>query len=284
MERCRHELTAVDAGKFPDVTAAKHLKRHLRLCCDFPECILQLVKDSSRLDDAVELNAPTDVQLVLLPASSVAEGKVADELIGASSTGKVETVRMLLAAGAHVDLKNRFGDTALICASGYGRREVARLLVEARASVNLGNRYSVTSLACASENGHTEIVRVLLAANACAFAGGDPTSWFHTAILRASTNGHFEIVCLLLEARADISLNKIQKTALVAASEGGHVEVVQVLLGASASADLVSGDFLACLALAFENSHFSSGSCLGGSHSQTEPTCISQLCNRRQPH
>ena len=61
-----HELAAVDVGKFPDVTTAKHLKRHLSLCCDFPERILQLVKDSSRLDDAVELNAPTDVQLVLL--------------------------------------------------------------------------------------------------------------------------------------------------------------------------------------------------------------------------
>ena len=98
----------------------------------FPECILQLVKDSSRLDDAAGINAPTDVQLVLLPASSVAEEKVADELVCASSTGKVETVRLLLAAGVDVDVKNRFGDTALICASGYDRREVARLLVEAQ--------------------------------------------------------------------------------------------------------------------------------------------------------
>ena len=46
-------------------------------------------------------------------------------------------------------------------------------------------------------------------------------------------------------------LKHIRKTALMSACESGRVEVVRVLLGASASADLVSGDGIASLALAF---------------------------------
>ena len=85
----------------------------------------------------MELTAPDDVQLPLLslPGSSASREAIADQFMVASSEGRVQAVRLLLAAGVKIDLIAQ-KKTALMCASEYCQAEVVQLLVEARANVD----------------------------------------------------------------------------------------------------------------------------------------------------
>jgi uncharacterized protein len=92
-------------------------------------------------------------------------------LIRAADRGHVEVIRELLRTDIDVDHVNRLGWTALLEAiilgdGGPRHTEVARLLVEAGANVNLADRDGVTPLAHARRRGHTNIVALLEAAGA----------------------------------------------------------------------------------------------------------------------
>ena len=52
-----------------DLRYARELKTHLSRLYVLPESLQQLVQDGCVLDDAAELDASRDVQLVLLPVS-----------------------------------------------------------------------------------------------------------------------------------------------------------------------------------------------------------------------
>ena len=55
------------------------------------------------------------------------------------------------------------GQTALMLAVSHGRLDMVRMLMEAGADVNMRDEDGSTALMCASEHGHTEIVKLLLA-------------------------------------------------------------------------------------------------------------------------
>jgi ankyrin repeat protein len=55
------------------------------------------------------------------------------------------------------------GQTALMLSVSHGRVEVCRLLLAAGASVNVQDADGSTALMCAAEHGHTSIVKLLLA-------------------------------------------------------------------------------------------------------------------------
>ena len=51
-----------------ELTTVEALKQHLRLLHSIPLCIpVQLLHDGEPMDDAVVLDSPMDVQMVLLP-------------------------------------------------------------------------------------------------------------------------------------------------------------------------------------------------------------------------
>jgi ankyrin repeat protein len=92
-------------------------------------------------------------------------------LIPASERGHVETVSTLIKAGVGVDHINNLGWTALleaiILSDGGARHvQIVRLLVNAGANVNLADRGSVTPLQHARNHGHAEIEKILIAAGA----------------------------------------------------------------------------------------------------------------------
>lgn len=92
-------------------------------------------------------------------------------LIPAAHYGHVETVRELLATSINIDHINNLGWTALLEAiilgdGGARHTEIVRLLVEAGASVNLVDRDGKTPLAHARSRRQGEIVGVLSAAGA----------------------------------------------------------------------------------------------------------------------
>ena len=94
-------------------------------------------------------------------------------LIRAAERGHSEVVRRLLATPIEVDHVNRLGWTALLEAivlgtGGPGHTETVRLLVDAGADVNLPDGNGVTPLAHARQRGHERIAGILRG------AGGRP--------------------------------------------------------------------------------------------------------------
>jgi uncharacterized protein len=92
-------------------------------------------------------------------------------LIPAAHHGHVEAVRMLLETAIDKDHINNLGWTALLEAvilgdGGPAHTEIVRLLVAAGANVNIADRDRVTPLTHAKRGGFTEIVRILGAAGA----------------------------------------------------------------------------------------------------------------------
>jgi len=92
-------------------------------------------------------------------------------LIRAADRGHVEIIEELLKTDIKVNHVNRLGWTALLEAiilgdGGPRHTEVVRLLVEAGADVNLADSQGVTPLAHARQRGYDEIVRILESAGA----------------------------------------------------------------------------------------------------------------------
>jgi len=56
--------------------------------------------------------------------------KLNTQLLEASRDGHTQTVELLLEKGANVNVKNKYGYTALMYASMYGHTETAELLLE----------------------------------------------------------------------------------------------------------------------------------------------------------
>ena len=69
-----------------------------------------------------------------------------------------QIVRLLLDAGAHKDLQDQFGKTALMRASAEGHVEIVRLLLDAGANRNLRDEERQTALMRAAANIHVENV------------------------------------------------------------------------------------------------------------------------------
>jgi ankyrin repeat protein len=76
-----------------------------------------------------------------------------------------EAVRVLVEAGADVNLANKAGWTSLHLAASEGQVEAMRVLVElGAADVNLADTDGDTALDAAASAGHVEVMRVLVEA------------------------------------------------------------------------------------------------------------------------
>lgn len=72
----------------------------------------------------------------------------------------------LIIAGADANIKNRFGDTALICASIQDDKVIAKLLINNNANIDAQNNLGRTALMFASFWDHVDLAKLLIENNA----------------------------------------------------------------------------------------------------------------------
>ena len=119
----------------------------------------------------------------------------------ASRNGQVDSARILLDSGAHVDARNSFESTSLHQASCYGHLKLTQLLLERGANLHAQTGSQNTSVLLASREGHIEIVRLLVDHGAAVNVPGDG---YLTPYQLATRRGHHGVSQLLLEHIAEI--------------------------------------------------------------------------------
>ena len=133
----------------------------------------------------------------------------------------LDTMRLLIRAGADIDHQNDFGSALVNASSIGGDIKMVKLLIGEGASVNLQSN-GRTALMQALSYRHLDIVKVLLSSGATEGINLQDSGGF-SALMIASDKGHREAVKLLLSAGADTELkNWKEKTALKASKKGIH--------------------------------------------------------------
>jgi ankyrin repeat protein len=116
----------------------------------------------------MRLKYATTVLLTFLLISSTAiaqnsKQQLNDEFWEAVRKGDLAAVTALLDKGADVNAKFRYGATALFKAAERGHTEIVKLLLARGADVTVKDTfYNATAMTWAVSNGHVEIVRALL--------------------------------------------------------------------------------------------------------------------------
>ena len=97
-----------------------------------------------------------------IPSQSTSKAPAID-IHAAVVSGNVEAIKQHLAAGTNINEKDPFGGSSpLISASLFGKTEIARMLIDAGAEINLQNNDGSTALHTASFFCRPEIVVMLL--------------------------------------------------------------------------------------------------------------------------
>ena len=181
-------------------------------------------------------------------------------LVIAARAGEDDAVKLLLAAGSDVNFQNLAGDTPMLGAVTADRWRTAKLLLDAGADPDLVNRRGVSPLMAAAFNGNTRIAKMLLA------AGASPSPIDATGkgpMVYAAAKGYAGIVRMLLaagvavDARYDNDLTALMwaagHTNDVPIKEG--LETVQILLDAGADPGFVDNRGRTALMIAAERGH-----------------------------
>lgn len=122
-----------------------------------------------------------------------------------------KSVKKLAKPGECPDIKNQYGEPALLWAANDGHLELVQKLVYARANLNIRNGYGDTALIWAALKSHNEIADLLLS------AGANPNIQNkdgYTALFWAIHNSNIELIKLLLQSNVNIHIRKKGKTAL----------------------------------------------------------------------
>ena len=172
-------------------------------------------------------------------------------LMWASQSGSVESVELLLRAGALLDVKDNTGRTALMWAQvtpghpGYSNPEVVRALINAGANVNVSDGDGVTALILAARADLTESIKLLLAKGAQVNA---KDRWGNSPLTSAFDSHYYShadkdtvhhptslTIRTLLTAGADIHAgNSVAIPALMLAARTNSLEALKMLLEAGA--------------------------------------------------
>ena len=174
-----------------------------------------------------------------------------------------------MAAGAKVNVANRYGVTPLLQASRAGDAPVMQALIDAGADVLLAHPDGETPLMAAARTGRTDAVRLLLARGAKPNA--TDTYQQQAPLMWAAAEGHAEVVGMLLEAGANpnvrahvTALDKREHadhptggfTPLMFAARNGHEAAIRALVKGGADLSITNGDGATAMTIAIVNDRF----------------------------
>ncbi|MBX3720261.1 MAG: ankyrin repeat domain-containing protein [Turneriella sp.] len=170
--------------------------------------------------------------LVLICASTeVWSGGAEDDLISAVLDDDIADVQKALAKKPNLDFVNEKGNTALLGAAARGKTEIVRLIIDAGATLDLES-HSYTALNSSAQSGHTEVVKLLLKAGAKIDYQTQTGSSMSgkTALMAAASRNKTETVKALLEANANTALrNSDGETAYDIAKKRGYEDLAILL-------------------------------------------------------
>ncbi|XP_032233750.1 ankyrin repeat and protein kinase domain-containing protein 1 isoform X2 [Nematostella vectensis] len=151
----------------------------------------------------------------------------------AAAKGRAGCVKLLIEAGASVDVKEKDGLTPLHLAVYHGNSNCVQILIDYGADVNSTSRFGSTPLHQASYFGHLSCAQILLKNGA--FVDVEE-AWGQTPLFLAAQRAHSNVVQLLLQYNAYVKqTDKAHfKTALHVACEAQSIACVQYLLDAGA--------------------------------------------------
>jgi TolB-like protein/ankyrin repeat protein/class 3 adenylate cyclase len=186
-------------------------------------------------------------------------------LHSAAEKGDLDEVKRLIGEGVQLDVKDYSSRTALHVTALTGHAEVARLLIEAGASIEIKTKalgqgqinYGATPLLFTAKSGHTPVAKLLIdnGANVNVRIGyrGRPT-----VLHIAADEGQIGVAKLLIDNGADIEARNIPalETPLIFAAFKGHRSMVELLISKGANVNamdvtestplhsaVISGDF-----------------------------------------
>jgi len=142
-----------------------------------------------------------------------------NDIIEATNKGQYEDVKNLIQLGVDVNLRDKFGLTALHCAVIGQHEHIVRILIDSGADVNLINDNGHTPLCLADDE---EIAKLL----------APKTSNIRSALSTALSMGYTHIVRILLQFELDINcrIGKDESTPTIIAASLNRVEVVKFLI------------------------------------------------------
>ncbi len=152
-------------------------------------------------------------------------------LITAILKGNVPLVKLLIASGANVNARAKWGIPALNCATISGNLEITKLLLEQGADVNAQDEGGMTAL-------HEAIYKKFIGIAEVLIANGANVDQAHekkrTPLMEAVLINDVHAVALLIAKGADIHLVESEnKTALDLATAKGFKEIMVLLISAN---------------------------------------------------
>ncbi|KAK9765884.1 ATP-dependent RNA helicase [Basidiobolus ranarum] len=149
-----------------------------------------------------------------------------------------------------LDHKDDEGQTALHYACNFGQVKAAKLLIQAGADVNVKNNEGMTPLIIVAYNGFVSLSTLLLKHGKAKINSRDSTS--KSALMMASYAGHFGVVEALIKYKASVDLtDKFGWSALMLAAFSGQHAICSRLLTAGADPSIEALNGKTALDLAF---------------------------------
>jgi ankyrin repeat protein len=178
----------------------------------------------------------------------------------------VDTAKLLLQAGAVVDVRNQYGVTPLSLACTNGSAAMNDLLLNAKADPNLTLPEGETPLMTAARTGKPEAVKLLISHGVDVNA--KEATHGQTALMWAAAEGNLAVVEMLIKSGADVhATSKGGFTPMMFAVREGKASTVQAFLKAGVSVDETlkpparqAG--ITAMGLAVANAHFELASIL----------------------
>ena len=228
-----------------ELSTVRALKQQLHSLCDAARFRQRLLHGGTVLDDDLKLDAPRELQLVLLNFIKPSQEQIT-EIINASGGGNMSELEEILCrpqdpnhfVPRKPDNFSAFCDdlplgawkapfSPLQMAANLGKLDAIRLLLEARADLRPAS-CSMRSLILVNHPGCLDAMMLLLEARADADDG-------RSALSFAAGLGRAGAVQVLLDAGAQKDLeDESGVTPLLQACHSGHLHVVHLLLAAGA--------------------------------------------------